>query len=229
MKRTNTDTTDNTTNDTTHENQCKRFKAHRNMSVVRPFATLSTYQRIMPKTKAKPNNSEYINIGEMKKITAEKNTCSTNKTKDSSTVYSELILYLLKSNSKYSQVSTKYNEAVINEYIEALINGGADPNFCDKDGNSALSLLIRSNISNSLQIMQTLIDAGADPNTLDSNGWPMVMRAVIFNCPKELQILIDAGADLHVTKYGKDLCDLSKEYTNKEVITTLINAYQKLC
>ena len=213
MKRTNTDTTDNSTNDTTYENQCKRFKTHRNMSVVRPFATPSTYQRIMPKTQ------QVYNLAEKK--TVEYNTSSTTMIKDSSTVYSELILYLLKSNSKYSQVSTKY--------IEALINGGADPNFCDKDGNSALSLLIRSNISNSLQIMQTLIDRGADPNTLDSNGWPMVMRAVIFNCPKELQILIDAGADLHVTKYGRDLCNLSKEYTNKEVITTLINAYQKLC
>jgi ankyrin repeat protein len=193
----------------------KRQKFTRNMSIVRPFASSSNYQKMLYRD-TEPKKVECINIGVLKNLTMEPlNSQSSHETSGTSynfnKTFSEMLLHVLKLES--GQCPTKY--------VKALIDSGADPNFRYENGCNALTLLMRSHLSNSVEIMQTIIDAGADPDALDPNGWTASMRAVIFNCPAELKILIDAGANVFVTKHGTDVYKLSREYVNNGITKVL--------
>jgi ankyrin repeat protein len=202
----------------------KKQKFTRNLSIVRPFASSANYQRIASNSEEKrmsyldtePEKVEHINVGDLKNLTSGSlNSQSSHETigttDNFNKIFSEMLLHVLKLES--GQCPTKY--------VKALINAGADPNFRNEDGCNALTFLIRSHLSNSVEIMQTIIDAGADPDALDPNGWTAAMRAVIFNCPEELNILINAGANVFVTKHGTDVYKLSREYVNSAVTKVL--------
>ena len=69
---------------------------------------------------------------------------------------------------------------------------GADPNFRDEAGRSALSIAVALGDSD---IAEVLVDAGADANARTSDGEPVVAIAVRSGETGILAMLLDAGAD----------------------------------
>ena len=76
--------------------------------------------------------------------------------------------------------------------IEIALWAGADPNFRDEDGRSALPVAVELGDS---EIVQILLNAGADANALTADGELVVVEAVRRGETEILQLLLDAGAD----------------------------------
>ena len=76
--------------------------------------------------------------------------------------------------------------------IEIALWAGADPNFRDDNGRSALPVAVELGDSD---IVHTLVNAGADANALTADGEPVVVEAVRRGETEILQMLLDAGAD----------------------------------
>jgi ankyrin repeat protein len=64
--------------------------------------------------------------------------------------------------------------------VKALLDGGADVNLPDTDGNSALVLAI---LNTHYDIAQLLLDRGADPNTANKDGRTPLFTAVEMAAP----------------------------------------------
>ncbi len=69
---------------------------------------------------------------------------------------------------------------------------GADPNYRDDDGRSALTVAVAYG---DLEVVPLLLDAGADVNARNGAGEPVVSVAVLEGEPEILAMLLDAGAD----------------------------------
>ena len=76
--------------------------------------------------------------------------------------------------------------------VELAIWAGADPNYRDDDGRSALAVAVELGDSG---IVPLLLDAGADPNVRTADGEPVAALAVRSGETEILKILLDAGAD----------------------------------
>ena len=76
--------------------------------------------------------------------------------------------------------------------VELSIWAGADPNYRDDDGRSALPVAVELGDS---EIVLLLLDAGADPDALTSDGEPVASLAVRGGEAEILKMLLDAGAD----------------------------------
>ena len=76
--------------------------------------------------------------------------------------------------------------------VELAIWAGADPNYRDEDGRSALAVAVELGDSG---IVPLLLDAGADPDAHTSDGEPVAALAVRSGETEILKILLDAGAD----------------------------------
>ena len=76
--------------------------------------------------------------------------------------------------------------------VELSLWAGADPNYRDDDGRSALPVAVELADS---EIVPLLLDAGADPNARTSNGQPVASLAAGSGDAPILAMLLDAGAD----------------------------------
>ena len=87
------------------------------------------------------------------------------------------------------QKEDKANLNLVND----LIALGADLEWQDKDGETALQLCARTNHP---EIARVLIDAGADVNIQNNNdGSTALHLCAYWNSPEIAKMLIDAGAD----------------------------------
>ncbi|MCY3912140.1 MAG: ankyrin repeat domain-containing protein [Chloroflexi bacterium] len=78
------------------------------------------------------------------------------------------------------------------ELTEIALWAGADPNFRDDDGRSALPVAVELGDS---ELVRMLLAAGADPNALTSYGEPVAVVAAGSGESGILALLLDAGAD----------------------------------
>ena len=76
--------------------------------------------------------------------------------------------------------------------VELAIWAGADPNYRDEDGSSALPVAVELGDA---AIARTLLDASADPDAFTSDGEPVATLAVRGGESEILETLLDAGAD----------------------------------
>ncbi len=76
--------------------------------------------------------------------------------------------------------------------VELSLWAGADPNYRDDDGRSALPVAVGHGNS---EIVSLLLDAGADANGRDAEGAPVMAAAVGRGDPRVVGRLLDAGAD----------------------------------
>ena len=110
--------------------------------------------------------------------------------------------------------------------LKLLINAGANLDIQDKDGSTALMLVIyKGNINT--EIVKLLTDGGADLNLQDTDGWTALYAAVYDGNTEIVNLLINKGADktLKTTKkfevypIGSAVCDIAKLKKKKEIIT----------
>lgn len=94
-----------------------------------------------------------------------------------------------------------YNSLLLNltlessEFIEYLIERGADINYIDSNNNTTpLILAIRFDRPRNAKL---LIEKGADINFISSNNFTPLMFALRYNQPELAKILIEKGADIN--------------------------------
>ena len=76
--------------------------------------------------------------------------------------------------------------------VELSLWAGADPNYRDDDGRSALPVAVQHA---DWDIVPLLLDAGADPDARTSDGKPVASLAAGSGDAGILAMLLDAGAD----------------------------------
>jgi ankyrin repeat protein len=86
--------------------------------------------------------------------------------------------------------------------VEYCLNNGADPNICNKNGITALSLAC--SFSFKRNIIPLLIDAGADINATSQNGTTALHTASDRGLIDSSIYLLEAGADTNLTTNNGD-------------------------
>ena len=106
--------------------------------------------------------------------------------------------------------------------VELSLWAGADPNYWDDDGRSALPVAVQHA---DWDIVPLLLDAGADPNATDESGIGVVVRAVDEGDAEIVRMLLEAGADPN-TLVEEDLSvlALAVDRGNTEVVRLLLDA-----
>ena len=79
------------------------------------------------------------------------------------------------------------------EIAKFLIRKGADVNYADTDGDTALSV----SIIHPTEFFRFLISNGAEVDAKDNDGETSLHNAAMIGQPDKLKLLIDAGADLN--------------------------------
>jgi hypothetical protein len=115
--------------------------------------------------------------------------------------------------------------------IEAILNAGADIEYCDKGSYDWTALMYAVGYGQ-LNVVKALIDFGANVNVSNENGLTPLMIAVQRGKKNMIKTLIDAGADvnardsygysiLHITnslmKYFIKKCIDERQKTNESV------------
>ena len=109
--------------------------------------------------------------------------------------------------------------------VKRLIDAGADVNFQDNKGETALISTVRSLIRGKSDVAQALIDAGADVNIQSYNGSTALQIAVLFEHLDVVGVLIDAGANLDIQNdYGDTALTYAAQIGDFDTAQTLIDA-----
>ena len=112
------------------------------------------------------------------------------------------------------------------EKVKKLIKKGADVNFINRDGNTALIYSI-----NNINIMNFLIKKGADVNfqTINNDGWTPLLLAGFYNKIgyfdnyNILKLLIDSGANWNIK--GKLINITFLDYLTPKIKNQIIRYY----
>lgn len=97
-------------------------------------------------------------------------------------------------------IAVIYNDV---ELIEELIDSGADINFKNNFGDTALITALRC-VNNKLEIIQELIAAGADANISNNEGSTALILSVPFEKKEIITGLIRAGANVNAKNHNGD-------------------------
>jgi Ankyrin repeats (3 copies) len=94
------------------------------------------------------------------------------------------------------------------QLIELLLENGADVNFCDSLGKTALMVASRNA---SVDLMNTLLQAGASVHQTDSGGYTALAHAVLKSHKEAVELLIAHGSrtDLLIPPLGMHMLELS--------------------
>lgn len=129
---------------------------------------------------------------------------------------------LLKSNYSIGEINTicKNNESLFliavnnDNYLTAkfLLEKGADVNFQNKAGVSALHIIARCNTANMNKIFNLMLKSTRlNINIKDLEGYTPLMRAIEFENIQIVKILVKSGADLNVkNNYGYNAIELAQ-------------------
>jgi ankyrin repeat protein len=90
------------------------------------------------------------------------------------------------------------------DVVKLLLQHGANPNFIDNQGNSALLYAARHHTENIIPVIHLLLHEGADLHFLDANGRDALTCSIVSSkCINIVTTLIQAGSDLNrKDKYG---------------------------
>jgi len=80
------------------------------------------------------------------------------------------------------------------EEVERLLRAGADPDFRNRFGETALFYAAGSGWD---EVIELLIEHGADIRAIDSGGVTPLMRAVGYGHTAAARVLVDAGSDVN--------------------------------
>jgi ankyrin repeat protein len=104
-------------------------------------------------------------------------------------------------NLRYNGVVSSFNSNDDYKLAKLLINSGADLNYQDKNGNTALIYCV---YYNNIKLLKLLIKSGADLNIKDNNGSSALIIAGYSNKFNIGDILIKSGADQTIKNNNGD-------------------------
>ncbi|MBL8271085.1 ankyrin repeat domain-containing protein [Steroidobacter sp.] len=100
-----------------------------------------------------------------------------------------------------------------------LLQGGADVNAVDQDGDTVLNKAARLG---DVELVSLLLTSGAEANVLNKTGRTPLMSAASLNFPECVTALLAAGADRRIAAAdGKTALDIAKAGKHKEVVKLL--------
>ena len=106
--------------------------------------------------------------------------------------------------------------------IEQLIEAGANLDFQDEDGDTALR---RASYYGHLEIVEKLLDAGADVNAKNIGGATSLQEASVMGRLEIVEKLLDAGADVNVQdEEGQTALVEASYYGYLEIVEKLLDA-----
>jgi uncharacterized protein len=92
--------------------------------------------------------------------------------------------------------------------LSLLRQYGADIDFADRSGSTALSQAVSASDAN--ESVVALLAAGANPNTPDRRGWTPLHHAAVYGFRRNVAALVRSGADRSlVTNEGQTAEDLA--------------------
>ncbi len=96
--------------------------------------------------------------------------------------------------------------------VQKALQDGADVNYKDKNGLTALMLAQGD-------ILKLLLKNGANLNIQNNQGYTALMLAVAFSQVDTTKLLLEAGAALYLTnQYGHTALDIAIEKENKSIV-----------
>lgn len=117
--------------------------------------------------------------------------------------------------------------------VELLIDQGkANPNDYEKDGNTALQVLLQGNGKNRFEIFQILLQRHADVYKKTGEGQSVLLKAIGLALenknPILAQKLID-GIPFHekINKTGETLLHVASKYRNFDIVSMIVNKIPK--
>lgn len=80
-----------------------------------------------------------------------------------------------------------------------LLDAGADPHLQNKNGETALAVVLGESAPN-IQLVRELLRSGVDANRPRADGWTPLMLAAASGDEAIIQLLLDAGANINAAK-----------------------------
>ena len=110
------------------------------------------------------------------------------------------------------------------EDVKRLLEAGADPNFQDKCGSTAL---IWASKTGNIEIVRVLFEAGADLNLQNRWGNTALIIASRYTVEETVKILLEAGADPNIqNRWGNTALELALSDKNNKIVDLLQNYYR---
>lgn len=111
-------------------------------------------------------------------------------------------------NKRYNGIESIYNSSNDCKLAKVLIKAGADLNYKDSNGQTALMYCI---YSKNFKLLKLLVKAGADLNIKNNNGMTALLIAAYSNKRRYAEYLIKAGADKTIkNNNGEDYYSFEK-------------------
>ncbi|CAD7695107.1 unnamed protein product [Ostreobium quekettii] len=108
------------------------------------------------------------------------------------------------------------------EMINLLLGGGADPNYQDVDGFTAISIAVRFEFP---VAARTLVEGGADAGHVSTNGTTPLMEAAALGNTRLVDVIIQAGADVDVgSDNGTSALSLASGNGHASVVRQLLQS-----
>ena len=105
------------------------------------------------------------------------------------------------------------------EFVQVLLDAGADPNLIDQHGRAALHTFLRAEHKlpadfkqKHLEMAKLLLENGADPNLVGEKGWittPLIVAAQ-NGFVEAIQLLLEYGADANADVDGRTAFDVAR-------------------
>eukprot|EP00794_Sanderia_malayensis_P014118 gene14118-15594_t len=129
----------------------------------------------------------------------------------------------------FANLANSPDEEQINvDFVNSLLNGGADINVTDRYGQTIMHEVVRQW---HMDIAEFVMECGAEIDRPDSFGRTPLHLAAAINCPEMIVWLIENGADIHrrTKREAQTAIHYAAKYNAVEALKTLLQYNAKLC
>jgi len=119
------------------------------------------------------------------------------------------------------QTAIKPYDISTKTHMKLLIELGADVNYRDKNGRTALMLCASMG---RFESCYKLINNYANLDILDNFGWSALMLAIYYNHESILTLLLESGTDVNLTnEKGHSALQIAKEHKREHLVSLLLD------
>jgi ankyrin repeat protein len=117
--------------------------------------------------------------------------------------------------------STRQQNSTIKMQMDLLLHLGADVNYTDTNGRTALMLACSTGRE---YAVKRLLDNYADTNKVDHYGWSALMFGVYYNHHQIVHMLLEYGADVNMrSQRGLNALQIAIQHQRKVMIDLLLD------